>query len=83
MKPVSKNLVLPALFLSLGLVLPFLTGQIPQIGQMLLPMHIPVLLCGLICGSGGPPLALCCRCCARFCLARLPSFPKPPAWLLS
>ncbi len=50
MKPVSKNLVLPALFLSLGLVLPFLTGQIPQIGQMLLPMHIPVLLCGLICG---------------------------------
>ena len=27
-----------------------LTGQIPQIGSMLLPMHIPVLLCGLVCG---------------------------------
>ena len=33
-----------------GLVLPFLTGQIPQFGSMLLPMHIPVLLCGFVCG---------------------------------
>lgn len=38
------------MFLALGLVLPFVTGQIPEIGAMLLPMHIPVLLCGLICG---------------------------------
>ena len=38
------------MFLGLGLVLPLLTGQIPQIGNMLLPMHIPVFLCGLICG---------------------------------
>lgn len=45
-----KRLVLSALFLALGLILPFLTGQIPQIGNMLLPMHIPVLLCGFICG---------------------------------
>ncbi|MBQ8001075.1 MAG: ECF transporter S component [Ruminococcus sp.] len=44
------NLLLSAMFLSLGLVLPFLTGQIQQIGNMLLPMHIPVILCGLICG---------------------------------
>ena len=44
------SLVLSALFLALGLVLPFFTGQIPQIGSMLLPMHIPVFLCGLICG---------------------------------
>ena len=44
------SLVLSALFLALGLVLPFFTGQIPQIGSMLLPMHIPALLCGLICG---------------------------------
>lgn len=44
------SLVLSAMFLAVGLVLPFLTGQIPQIGNMLLPMHIPVLLCGLICG---------------------------------
>lgn len=44
------NLTLAAMFLALGMVLPFLTGQVPQIGSMLLPMHIPVLLCGLICG---------------------------------
>ena len=45
-----KNLTLAALFLALGLVLPFFTGQIPQIGSMLLPMHLPIFLCGLICG---------------------------------
>lgn len=45
-----QNLVLAALFLALGLMLPFLTGQIPEIGSMLLPMHLPILLCGLICG---------------------------------
>lgn len=44
------NLILAAMFLGLGLVLPLLTGQIPKIGNMLLPMHIPVLLCGFICG---------------------------------
>lgn len=44
------NLTLSAMFMAIGLVLPFLTGQIQQIGNMLLPMHIPVLLCGLICG---------------------------------
>lgn len=45
-----KKLALAAMFMALGLVLPFLTGQVPQIGSMLLPMHLPVLLCGLICG---------------------------------
>ncbi len=45
-----KKLTLSALFLALGLVLPFLTMQIPEIGNMLLPMHIPVLLCGFVCG---------------------------------
>lgn len=46
----TYKLVLSALFLALCLVLPILTGGIPAIGNMLLPMHIPVLLCGLICG---------------------------------
>ncbi len=45
-----KNLVLAAMFLAIGLLLPFLTGQLKNLGSMLLPMHIPVLLCGLICG---------------------------------
>lgn len=43
-------MVLSALFLAIGIVLPFFTGQIPMIGNMLLPMHIPVLLCGFSCG---------------------------------
>ena len=38
------------MLMAIGFVLPFFTGQIPQIGNMLLPMHIPVLLCGFICG---------------------------------
>ena len=45
-----KNMTLSAMFLAIGLVLPLLTGQIQQIGNMLLPMHIPVFLCALICG---------------------------------
>ncbi len=45
-----RNWALAAMFMAVGLVLPFFTGQIPQIGNMLLPMHLPVLLCGLICG---------------------------------
>lgn len=46
----THTMVLAALFLAIGMVLPIFTGQIPQIGRMLLPMHLPVLLCGLICG---------------------------------
>ena len=45
-----RKIVLAGLMMALGIVLPFVTGQIPQIGSMLLPMHIPVLLCGFICG---------------------------------
>ena len=45
------KLVFAAMFLALSYVLPFLTGQIPEIGSMLCPMHIPVLLCGFICGG--------------------------------
>jgi len=46
----TLRLTLAALFVALGLVLPFLTGQIPEIGSMLLPMHLPALLCGFVCG---------------------------------
>lgn len=50
MRSSVRRLVFAALCLALALVLPFLTGQIPQIGSMLSPMHIPVLLCGFVCG---------------------------------
>ena len=45
-----KKLTYSALFLAIALVLPFITGQIPEIGAMLCPMHIPALLCGFMCG---------------------------------
>lgn len=50
MNKTTKNITLSAMFMAVGMVLPFLTGQIQQIGNMLLPMHLPVFLCGLICG---------------------------------
>lgn len=43
-------MVIAALFLALAYLMPFLTGQIPEIGSMLCPMHLPVLICGFICG---------------------------------
>lgn len=46
----TRKLTISALFMALGIILPFLTGQVQGIGNMLLPMHIPVLLCGYICG---------------------------------
>ena len=45
-----RRLTLTAMFIALGYLLPFLTGQIPQVGSMLSPMHIPALLCGFVCG---------------------------------
>ena len=45
-----RKIILSALFLAIGMVLPMLTGQIKEIGDTLLPMHIPVMLCGLLCG---------------------------------
>lgn len=46
-----QNLAISGICLALCLLLPFITGQIPEIGNMLLPMHLPVLLCGFLCGG--------------------------------
>ena len=45
------KLVLSALFLALALILPFLTANNPNLGNMFCLMHIPVILCGYICGA--------------------------------
>ncbi len=45
-----RKLTYSALYLAIAMVLPFITGQIPEIGAMLCPMHIPALLCGFTCG---------------------------------
>ncbi|HBG02498.1 MAG TPA: ECF transporter S component [Firmicutes bacterium] len=50
-KSSTKHLVLAGLFVGLGLLMPFLTGQIPSVGSRLLPMHIPVLLGGFVLGG--------------------------------
>ena len=44
-------MVLAALMLALAYILPNFTGNIPQIGSMLLPMHLPTILCGFLCGG--------------------------------
>ena len=44
------NMVIAAFFLALALVLPFLTAQVPTVGKMLCPMHLPVFLCAYFCG---------------------------------
>lgn len=45
-----QTLATAAMLLAAGYILPFFTGQVPQIGSMLCPMHLPVLLCGFLCG---------------------------------
>lgn len=45
-----SRLTMSAMFLAMALLLPFLTGQIPQIGSLISPMHIPAFLCGMTCG---------------------------------
>lgn len=45
-----RKLTYSALYLALAMVLPFLTGQIPNIGRALSPLHIPALLCGFTVG---------------------------------
>lgn len=48
-----KKVILSGMLFAIGLILPFFIGQIPAVGKMLLPRHIPVLICGLILGWHG------------------------------
>lgn len=51
MKKLSvRRLTVSAMLLAVGMLLPFLTGQIQGIGKMLCPMHLPVFICGMLCG---------------------------------
>lgn len=47
----TKRLVLTAMSIALCVVLPAAFHSIPNGGQIMLPMHIPVLLCGMVCGG--------------------------------
>ncbi len=44
------NITISAISLALTMVLPLITANIPQVGKLLLPMHLPVIICGFICG---------------------------------
>lgn len=69
--------ILSALFLAMAYVFPFLTGQIPEIGSMLCPMHIPVLICGFICGAQwGLVVGFSAPLLRSFFLTMPPFFPK-------
>lgn len=75
-KKLSK-LILSAFFLALSYVMPFLTGQVPEIGSMLCPLHIPILLCGFICGwQWGLALGFIAPLFRSFLLGMPPLFPK-------
>ena len=45
-----KKMIITAVLLALGMVLPLLLGQVKVLGQAISPLHIPVLICGLTCG---------------------------------
>lgn len=46
----TQRMVLSALCIALCYVLPFLTGNNYPLNTALSPMHIPVFLCGYVCG---------------------------------
>ena len=46
----SRQITLAALFLALALILPFVTVQIPSIGQLLTPMHFPIIIAAIFLG---------------------------------
>lgn len=72
-KKIIFNICASGIFLALALVLPFFTGQIPTIGSMILPMHLPILICGFVAGW---PYGLAIGLCAP--LLRYLMFMMPP-----
>lgn len=77
--PISsvKKLVFTAVCAALCLVLPMAFHAIPNAGQVMLPMHIPVLLCGLVCGW---PYGLVCGLLGPFLSSVITAM--PPAAML-
>lgn len=76
MNPVKRT-VLAALFAAMCVVLPIAFHSIPNAGSVFLPMHIPVLLCGMICGW---PYGLVCGIIGPFLCTMITGM--PPAAML-
>lgn len=75
----TKNLVAAALCVAIGIVLPLAFHSVPNAGSVILPMHIPVLLCGLLCG---PVYGLLCGILTPLLSSLMTSMP-PMAYLPS
>lgn len=68
------EMVIAALCVALGVVLPLAVHGVPNAGSVLLPMHIPVLLCGLLCG---PAYGLACGIVTPLLSSLLTGMPGP------
>ena len=75
----TKRLILAGLCVALGIVLPVAFHSVANAGSIFLPMHIPVLLCGLICGW---PYGLACGVLAPLLSSLITGMP-PMAYLPS
>ena len=73
----TKKIVFSGLCAAIGIVLPQAFHAIPNAGSIFLPMHIPTLFCGLVCG----PL-FGCLCGGVSCLLSHLIFGMPPAMIL-
>ncbi len=72
----SKRIVLTAVCIALCVVLPMAFHAIPNGGQVVLPMHIPVLLCGLMCSW---PYGLACGLLGPLLSSLITGMPLPAA----
>ena len=45
-----KKLCLSGMFLALAILLPFLTANSRELGNILCLMHLPIFVCGIVCG---------------------------------
>lgn len=71
MRPIKK-MIFTAVCAALCVVLPMAFHSIPNAGSVILPMHIPVLLCGLTCGW---PYGLICGLLGPFLSSIITSMP--------
>ena len=75
-RPQLYRLAFSAVFLSLALLLPFLTGQNRELGNMLCLMHLPVFLCAFLCGPWhGALVGACAPLLRSLMLGMPPLFP--------
>ena len=73
----TKKIVFSSIMIALGMILPLFTSQIKEIGDSLLPMHLPVMLCGLICGWGyGATVGFCIPFLRSFIFSMPPIYPN-------